>query len=230
MRQHTQVIETSPAPPRSAGAWRDLRPALRRAWSANWSLTLLGLTMLALLLVSLTGLALDPRTITGAPAWLKPMKFAISIALYSFTLLWLLTFVRGHSRLVWVVSVVTTFSFLVETVIVTVQVVRGVASHFNISTPLDGMLFNLMGGFVILIWLMNLLAAILLIVQRLPDPAFAWALRLGLLLALLGAASGVLMTQPTATQRAALQADRPISAIGAHSVGVEDGAPGLPVT
>jgi hypothetical protein len=186
--------------------------------------------MLALLLASLAGLALDVRTINGAPAWLKPMKFAISLVLYSFTLLWLLTFVQGHPRLVWLVSVVITFSFLIEMVIVVGQVVRGVASHFNFSTPFDETLFNLMGLFVILIWLMNLLAAILLIVQRQPDPAFAWALRLGLLLTLIGAASGVLMTQPTATQLAALQADQPVSVIGAHSVGVADGGPGLPVT
>ncbi|MFL5806628.1 MAG: hypothetical protein ACJ8CR_33490 [Roseiflexaceae bacterium] len=231
MRQHTQMIESLPAAPiQSAGVWFDLRSALRRAWAVNWSLTLLGLTMLALLLVSLAGLVLDPRMITGAPAWLKPMKFAISIALYSFTLLWLLTFVQGHPRLVRVVSVVTMASFVVETVIVVVQVVRGTTSHFNHSTPLDETLFNLMGLFVILIWLMNLLAAILLIVQRLPDLAFAWALRLGLLLTLIGAASGVLMTQPTPRQLAALQADQPVSVIGAHSVGVADGGPGLPVT
>jgi hypothetical protein len=231
MRQHIQMIETLPAAPiQSAGAWFDLRQALRRAWAANWSLTLLGLTMLALLLVSLAGLALDPRVITGAPAWLKPMKFAISITLYSFTLLWLLTFVQGHPRLVRLVSVVTMVSFLIETIIVVVQIVRGTTSHFNLSTPLNEMFYDLMGLFVILIWLMNLLAAILLLIQRLPDPAFAWALRLGLLLTLVGAASGVLMTQPTPVQLAALQADQPVSIIGAHSVGVADGGPGLPVT
>jgi hypothetical protein len=34
------------------------------------------------LAVSLAGLLLDPRVITGAPAWLKPIKFAISISIY----------------------------------------------------------------------------------------------------------------------------------------------------
>jgi hypothetical protein len=158
------------------------------------------------------------------------MKFAISIALYSFTLLWLLTFVQGHPRLVWLVSVVTTVSFLIEAAIITVQVVRGAASHFNFSTPFDETLFNLMGRFVVVIWLMSLLAAILLIIRRLPDPAFAWALRLGLLLTLVGAGSGFLMTRPTPAQLAALQAGQPVPVIGAHSVGVEDGGPGLPVT
>jgi hypothetical protein len=127
-------------------------------------------------------------------------------------------------------SIATTISFMVELVVVVLQVVRGTTSHFNVGTPFDEMLWNTMGMFVIVIWLMNLLAAVLLLIQRLPDRAFAWALQLGLLLTLVGAASGVLMTRPTPTQLAALKADQPVAAIGAHSVGVEDGGPGLPVT
>jgi hypothetical protein len=208
----------------------DPRAMLRRAWAADRSLTFLGLAMLLTLMVSLVGVALDPRVITGAPAWLKPTKFASSIALYSFTLLWLLTFVQGHPRLVRLVSVATTLSFMVEMIVVITQVVRGTTSHFNAATPLDSALFSIMGMFVVVIWLMNLLAAVLLLVQRLPDPAFAWALRLGLLLTLVGAASGFLMTRPTPTQLTALKANQPVAAIGAHSVGVADGGPGLPVT
>jgi hypothetical protein len=208
----------------------DPRAALGRAWAANRPLTFLGLAMLLALLVSLIGIALDPRVITGAPAWLKPAKFGISIAIYSFTLLWLLTFVKGHPRLVGLVSIVTTVSFVIEMIVVILQVVRGTISHFNAATPLDSALFSIMGNFVVAIWLMNLLAAILLLIQRLPDPAFAWALRLGLLLTLVGAASGFLMVRPTPTQLAALKADQPVTAIGAHSVGVEDGGAGLPVT
>jgi hypothetical protein len=208
----------------------DPRAMLRRAWAVNRSLTLLGLAMLLSLMVSLVGIALDPRIITGAPAWLKPAKFGVSIAIYSFTLLWLLTFVQGRARLVRLISVVTTVSFIVEMIVVITQVARGTISHFNAATPLDSALFGIMGMFVVAIWLMNLLAAILLLTQRLPDPAFAWALRLGLLLTLVGAASGFLMTRPTPTQQAALDADQPVAAIGAHSVGVEDGGPGLPVT
>jgi hypothetical protein len=208
----------------------DPRAALRRAWATNRSLTLLGLAMLLTVLVSLVGVALDPRLITGAPAWLKPFKFGLSIAIYSFTLIWLLTFVEGHPRLVRTVSIVTAISFVVEMVIIVLQVLRGTTSHFNVRTPFDEMLWDNMGRFVIAIWLMNLLAAILLLRQRLPDSAFAWALRLGLLLTLVGAASGFLMARPTPSQLAALRADQPVAAIGAHSVGVEDGGPGLPVT
>src|SRR5262249_15296714 len=129
MYEHTQMIEPRSVAGSAGGAWFDPRLALRRAWATNWSLTLLGLTMLALLLVCLAGLVLDPRVITGAPAWLKPMKFAISITLYSFTLIWLLSFVQGHPRLVSLASIVTMVSFLIEAIIVVGQVVRGTTSH-----------------------------------------------------------------------------------------------------
>ena len=208
----------------------DLRALLRRAWGTNRSLTFLGLTMLLALMAALVGVALDPRVITGAPAWLKPFKFGLSIVIYSFTLQWMLTFVQGHPRLVRLTSIATTISFVVEMVVIILQVVRGTTSHFNVGTPFDEMLWDTMGRFVIVIWLMNLLAAVLLIRQRLPDPTFAWALRLGLLLTLAGAASGFLMTGPTPTQLAALKAGHPVTKIGAHSVGVEDGGPGLPIT
>ena len=110
------------------------------------------------------------------------------------------------------------------------QVLRGTISHFNAASAFDGTLFSIMGVFVLLIWAMNLVAAVLLLRQRLPDPAFAWSLRLGLLLTLVGGATGALMTRPTPAQQAALDADQRVSIIGAHSVGVQDGGPGMPIT
>ena len=232
-RQHTQPAEAPLMTPRRSGdllALLDPRPALSRAYATNRALTLLGVAMLAALAVSLVGLIVDPRTIAGAAAWLKPFKFAVSIAIYSFTLLWMLSYVRGRRLLVQAVSYVTLVAFMVEMIAIIVQVLRGTMSHFNEATAFDRMLFSTMGMFVMAIWGMNLVAAALLLFQRLPDPAFAWALRLGLLLTLVGGASGALMTQPTAAQERARAAGQPATLVGAHSVGVEDGSPGLPIT
>jgi hypothetical protein len=44
------------------------RDLLGRAWSSNRPLAFVGATMLLVLAVSLAGLLLDPRVITGAPA------------------------------------------------------------------------------------------------------------------------------------------------------------------
>jgi len=207
----------------------DPRPALRRALALNRPLTLVGLTMLVALAGTLIGLLADQRVITGAPAWLKPAKFAISISIYSFTFLWLLSFVQGHARLVRLITNVTALAFIVEMILIVTQVVRGTTSHFNLATPLDATIFSTMGLFIVVAWVMSLLAAVLLLRQPLPDSAYAWALRLGLLLSLVGAAVGILMTIPTGAQLDAAVAGRGLPISGAHSVGVPDGGSGLPL-
>ena len=65
---------------------------LKRLWNTDVPLTLTGLLMLPALAIAAVGLIVDPRLITGAPAWLKPAKFALSIAIYVFTLAWSFTF------------------------------------------------------------------------------------------------------------------------------------------
>jgi len=156
---------------------------------------------------------------------LKPAKFAVSIALYSFTLRWFLAQVRGHARLVRLVSYDTALGFLVEVVAIVGQVVRGRTSHFDIATPLDAFIFARMRDAIVLVFLLACLAAILLLRQRLPDPALAAALRGGLGLALVRMAAAVLMTVPTPLTAVAFVAGQS----GAHSVGVADGGPGLPL-
>ncbi len=96
---------------------------------------------------------------------------------------------------------------------------------------LHAAVYYTMAASIAVVWTMNLLAAVLLLIQRLPDPAFAWALRLGLIVSLVGMAVAFQMTQETPEQEKAAEAagiEAPIQ--GAHAVGVEDGGPGLPVT
>jgi hypothetical protein len=202
---------------------------LRRAWRLNAPLTLLGVVMVGTLFAALVGLVVDHQVITGAPAWLKPAKFAISITIYSFTFVYLLQFVRGHKRLVAFVANVTALALLVEMVIIVGQVIRGTTSHFNLSTPLDSALWSAMGVTIVLAWVMALILGILLLRQRMPDPVWAWTIRLSVLLALIGMGVAFLMTSPTAAQLAGAQAGKGLPISGAHSVGVADGGPGLPV-
>lgn len=195
---------------------------------ANIPLTILTFVSLALVGLAAVGLLVDPRVITGMPAWVKPMKFGISVAIYSLTFVWLLTFVRGHSRLVGLISTVTAVALIVELAIVALQVVRGVPSHFNISTSFDGLLWQIMGASILPIWIMGLLLAVLLMFQRFTDSTFAWSLRLGVLVSLVGMFVAFAMTKPTPQQQAQGLAGEFRPSIGAHSVGVEDGGPGLP--
>jgi hypothetical protein len=51
-----------------------------------------------------------------------------------------------------------------------------------------------------------------------------------MIITIIGAFSGALMTRPTADQLAAAHAGRPMPVIGAHTVGAPDGGPGIPGT
>ncbi len=204
-------------------------PPLPAWWTTQRPLIAAALGGLLLLAVAAVGLALDPRTITGAPAWLKPAKFALSTALYSITLAWMLRHIDGHRRLVNLIGWGTALVFALELALIVVQVVRGVRSHFNLVTPLDAALFSTMGAAITFALGLNVLAAVLMIRQRFADPVLAAGLRFGLVITALGAAVAFLMTQPTPDQLAALQAGGAPVEIGAHSVGVADGGAGLPI-
>lgn len=201
----------------------------RRAWESNRPLAFVGSLMLLTLAVAVVGIVVDPRVITGAPAWLKPAKFAVSISIYCFTLLWLLTYVRGRSRLVRLVSWATAIGLGVEMVLIAGAALLGTTSHFNVGTLANGVVWGTMAFFIVLTWTMGLLATVLLLLQRLPDPAFAWGLRLGLVVSLVGMAVAFFMTTPTPEQLAAAEAGEGMPVVGAHGVGVEDGGPGLPI-
>ncbi len=202
---------------------------LSRLWATNPPLVALGFASLVLLAITATLAMADPRVITGAPAWVKPMKFAISTVFYAFSLVWLLSFIQGHRRLVAIIGWASTIALVVELVLIVLQVGRGVASHFNYSTPFDAAVFSTMAGFIGLAWTMSLIAIGLLLRQPMSDGAFGWSLRLGLIAAALGMGLAFLMTAPNAAQISALQAGAGNGILGAHAVGVPDGGPGLPL-
>jgi hypothetical protein len=125
---------------------------------------------------------------------------------------------------------VTAVALLIEMVLIAYAAALGTTSHFNISTPVSAAVWTTMGLAVVLVWAANLLTIVLLLVQRLPYPAFAWALRLGLIVSFVGMGLAFLMTSPTPGQIQASGVDGKMPIAGAHSVGVEDGGPGLPIT
>lgn len=161
-----------PSPPVLRSLALDPRQLLRRAYATNAPLTLAGMAMVAASIISIAGLVVDRQIITGAPAWLKPAKFALSLGVYSFTLVHLLSFVRGHWRLVAVATTLIAAGIAVEMSLIALQVARGTTSHFNFTTALNAAIFDTMGGFIATVWMMSLLVAILLLRQPLPNPAW----------------------------------------------------------
>ncbi|MEU0204405.1 MULTISPECIES: hypothetical protein [unclassified Streptomyces] len=175
--------------------------------------------------VSAVGLVVDDRVLVGAPIWSKPFKFAVSFVAYCLSLAWMLSLLPRGRRVGWWAGTVVALASLVEMVIITGQAVRGKRSHFNHETPFDEALFNAMAVTVVVLWTGTLVIAVLLLRARIADRASAWAMRCGIVLALAGAAVGFLMTQPAPGQRRGVS-----KVVGAHSVGVPDGGPGMPLT
>jgi hypothetical protein len=185
--------------------------------------------MAAMAVVTAVGIMVDDRVLAGSPIWFKPFKSAISFVPYTLTLAWMLTLLTRGRRTGWWAGTVVASACLGEMAIITGQVVRGRRSHFNHATPFDELLFNAMAVTVATLWAGTLVIAILLLRARIADRASAWAVRAGVLVALVGAGIGFLMTQPTPEQRAAGDLDT-ADVIGAHAVGVPDGGPSMPLT
>lgn len=184
--------------------------------------------MLAVFVPTIAGVFIDPRMITGAPAWLKPAKFAISTSLYSLTLAWIFRYLPQWPRLRSVTGWITAVVMVVEVAIICLQAARGTTSHFNLATPLDASLFAIMGIGILIAWFASIAVAVALFRESFHDPVLGWALRLGMLITVAGAATGGLMTKPTPAQLAAVSTTHRMPIVGAHTVGAPDGGPGLP--
>jgi hypothetical protein len=170
----------------------------------------LSVLMAALVVVTAVLAVVDQRTLLGAPLWFKPLKFAISIAAYTFTLAWMLGQLprRALQRSGWTLVV----ALGIEMVIIVGQAARGERSHFNADGAFNTLLFNVMGVSIAVLYVCTVLIAIRFLREPGHNVAYALALRLGLLVTLVGMAVGFVMV-----------------ALESHAVGVPDGGPGLPL-
>jgi len=202
-----------------------------RHWLATTHRPLAQITLAstALLALSLLLALVDHRQVIGAPVWLKPAKFGISVAMMAPALAWILDQLPRDRRLHRAGTVISAVAGL-ELVLITVQAIRGVPSHFNSATLFDGALFTIMGLAITGLWLGELFIAVRAFRHRFATPVRTWGIRLGLVGALLGGAVGFVMPRPTPSQVASLRAGQPTPILGAHAVGVPDGGPGLPIS
>jgi hypothetical protein len=181
--------------------------------------------MVVLTAGALAGLLFDTRVITGAPAWLKPLKFAVSAGVYALGFAWLLGHVRGSSRLVRVASWVTAVTLGVELSLIFLQAARGVMSHFNQATPFDAAVFHTMGLAITILWICQIVVTVVLLRQPFEDRALGLSLGWGMAMTTLGAGVGFLMVVPPDLSQI------PTAAIvGSHTVGAPDGGAGLWLT
>lgn len=183
---------------------------LWREWSARQPLLLATAAAHALLFLACLALALiDDTQITGLNRWIKPAKFASSIAIFLGTMAWYWPVAIARDVVKHRAAYVLSSTLILEMVIIFAQAARGLRSHFNFTTIPDAILFQIMG----LAIAANVVTAAIVLrwTFRAAPSAYVWGVRLGLLLFVVFASAGGLMVRYLA-----------------HTVGAPDGGPGLP--
>lgn len=151
--------------------------------------------------------------VLGINAWIKPMKFFTSIAVFCWTMAWFMTYLNDQRKVKvfsWMVVIVMSY----ELFVITWQAANGRLSHFNTSTPLYRWLFTVMGIAISLLVAWTGYIGYLFFRQRqfTVPMSYIWGIRLGIILFVIFSFEGGLMASRLA-----------------HTVGAADGGPGLPV-
>ncbi len=172
-----------------------------------------GLAHFALLILFIIIAGFDDRQLLGVNLWIKPIKFAISIAIYCLTwplLLQYLPFELTKKRF----ARFTAFAMSFEMFAIASQAARRQLSHYNHSSAYNLFLFNLMGIVIILQTTFALYIGIQFFKVKATQitPALLWSIRLGIIMACFFAFEGGLM-----------------AAKMSHTIGAADGGHGLPL-
>ncbi|MGJ8684224.1 MAG: hypothetical protein ACSHWW_06355 [Nonlabens sp.] len=164
-------------------------------------------------IVCAVGLLIDDRMLMGVNVWLKPLKFAISGAIYIMTVGFFMTLYPFSTRKKNILNNLVSWTLFLEGALIMYQASRGVASHYNESSLFDGLLFAAMG---ILIGI-NVLVMILFIIETMrlklnTSKAIQFAILLGWIIIVVGSwVGGQMISQMS------------------HNVGIVDGGAGLPL-
>ncbi|MFB2557335.1 hypothetical protein [Herbiconiux liangxiaofengii] len=204
------------------------RGGLARAFAWHRPLMAVAALMVVCSVVCVVGAIVDPRQVTGAEVWLKPLKFSLSILVYSVTWAWLIAQLpEGRGRLrrtAHRAGTVIAVALAVEQVAIVGAAAAGVTSHFNVSNGFAATVWGTMAVSITVLYVASFVTTALLFRLRLSTRSLTVAVRAGALIALVGMGLAFLMTGPTAAQLDDYQ-----GIVGAHTVGLADGGPGLPL-
>lgn len=164
----------------------------------------------------------DDSQILGVSAWAKPLKFSLSICIFTLSLGVIIAYLPQHKRALMVWANIAALALIGEFALIIFASVQGRTSHFNVGTPLAAGLWAMMGITIILIWCATAAVTLYSFLTKITCPSRALALRGGLIVAIVGMGIGFLMIAPTADQLQNYQ-----GVIGAHTVGAPDGGAGI---
>ena len=163
--------------------------------------------------VCIPGLIWDDRMLMGVNVWIKPIKFLISVGIYILTVGYLITFYPFSNLKKHIIRNIVAWTLLLENLIIVTQGARGVQSHYNFNSAIDGILFGMMGILIAI----NVTVMVFFIIETVrlkltvPRP-LQWAILAGWIITVFGSWVGGQMIEQMA-----------------HNVGIADGGPGLPL-
>jgi len=150
--------------------------------------------------------------VSGVSAWSKPFKFFISIGVFAFTMALYLVYLDNQRQVTFYSRSFIVF-LSIELLMIIVQSARGRKSHYNIDTPLDRIIFALMGLSITAILIHTLFITCLFFIQQQfsVGDEIILAIKLSLIIMVIFMLEGYIMVN-----------------ISKHTIGAEDFTKGIP--
>lgn len=154
-----------------------------------------------------------PQQVLGVSSMLKSLKFFLSTAIFVWSMAWYCQHLSDQRSVSWY-SWALVVLFSIELVYIMTQGLRGLPSHFNVSTPFYAAMWQVMAVCALGISIVTLVIGLQFFkpMPQLPT-YYLWGIRAGLVLFVIFSIQGMSM-----------------GARMAHTVGAADGGPGLPLT
>lgn len=178
----------------------------------NEALFVFGLINFSLAIVFFLLSLFSETKVMGVNNWYKPIKFALSIGIYSWTMAWYVHYLESGSYIN-VYNIVVIISLGFEIFYIAIQAARGQLSHFNQSSALYSSLYFLMAAAASIATIATAYIGYQFFVQKIPQlpDYYLWAIRIGIILFVLFAFEGFVMGSNLS-----------------HTIGGPDGDSGLP--
>jgi hypothetical protein len=184
---------------------------VKESLTKNKILFWLGVAHLIVFLCLLIYYPFNYVTVLGINSTIKPMKFALSIWIYSWTMALILNYVTNIYK-VKIYSWVAVIAMSFEQAAITYQALKGELSHFNKSNSFGIILFSLMGIFILTITIWTAYMAYVFINQKYYNlsPPLVLSIKIGLIYFVIFSLFGGY-----------------VSSLQGHTVGSVDGGDGL---
>lgn len=126
-------------------------------------------------------------------AYIKPMKFFLSVSIYAFTMAWYCSYLNNFNTTLFNWAVIILLGF--ELVYIVLQAAKGQRSHYNLSTPFYSAMYSLMALAATLITLYTAYIGVLFFTNKFPElpTYYMWAIRLGIIIFVIFSFEGFVM-------------------------------------